>query len=58
MGAGLGALGAGVIRTSLETYTPAWVVAGVICLAAAGVVLRIGRGSVQAPPVVGTAAPR
>ncbi|WP_254380081.1 MFS transporter [Corallococcus exiguus] len=53
---GLGALGAGVIRTSLETYTPAWVVAGVICLAAALVVLRIGRGSASSPPVVGAPA--
>ncbi|NOJ92423.1 MFS transporter [Corallococcus coralloides] len=52
VGAGLGALGAGVIRTSLETYTPAWVVAGVICLAAALVVLRIGRGAGSSPPVV------
>ncbi|RKI37475.1 MFS transporter [Corallococcus sp. AB004] len=56
VGAGLGALGAGVIRTSLETYTPAWVVAGVICLAAALVVLRIGRGSASSPPVVGAPA--
>ena len=57
VGAGLGALGAGVIRTSLETYTPAWVVAGVICLAAALVVLRIGRGAAASPPVVGAPAP-
>ncbi|QAT82970.1 major facilitator family transporter [Corallococcus coralloides] len=35
------------IRTSMETYTPAWVVAGGICLAAALVVLRIGRGTAQ-----------
>ncbi|MHA7628520.1 MFS transporter [Corallococcus sp. M7] len=56
VGAGLGALGAGVIRTSLETYTPAWVVAGVICLAAALVVLRIGRGTASSPPVVGAPA--
>src|SRR5207245_10436545 len=43
IGAGIGALGAGVIRSSLTTYTPAWVVAGAICLLAALVVLRIGR---------------
>ncbi|MDC0714872.1 MFS transporter [Stigmatella sp. ncwal1] len=43
VGAGVGALGAGVVRTSLETYTPAWVVAGVICMAASVLVLRIGR---------------
>jgi predicted MFS family arabinose efflux permease len=44
VGAGAGALGAGVVRTALETYTPAWVVAGLICIAAALLVLRIGRG--------------
>ena len=43
IGAGFGALGAGIIRTSLTTYTPAWIVAGSICLVAAVVVLRIGR---------------
>jgi predicted MFS family arabinose efflux permease len=43
IGAGIGALGAGVIRSRLTTYTPAWVVAGAICLVAAMVVLRIGR---------------
>ncbi|MGZ6126349.1 MAG: MFS transporter [Myxococcales bacterium] len=48
IGAAIGALGAGVIRSSLTTYTPAWVVAGVICLIAAVVVLRIGR---RAAPV-------
>jgi hypothetical protein len=41
----VGALGAGVIRTTLATYTPAWVAAGSICLIAALVVLRIGRGA-------------
>jgi len=44
VGAGVGALGAGVIRSSLTTYTPAWVAAGAICLMAAVIVLRIGRG--------------
>ena len=43
IGAGVGALGAGVIRSSLTTYTPAWVTAGAICLVAAVIVLRIGR---------------
>jgi predicted MFS family arabinose efflux permease len=43
IGAGMGALGAGVIRSSLTTYTPAWVAAGAICLLAALIVLRIGR---------------
>ena len=48
IGAGVGALGAGVIRSTLTTYTPAWVTAGAICLVAAVVVLRIGR---RAPAV-------
>jgi sugar phosphate permease len=43
IGAGTGALGAGVARTLLSTYTPAWVVAGLICLVAAVLVLRVGR---------------
>ncbi|HZX96686.1 MAG TPA: MFS transporter [Myxococcales bacterium] len=47
IGAGVGALGAGLIRTSLTTYTPAWVTAGIICLVAAAVVLRIGRQGVD-----------
>jgi len=48
IGAGLGALGAGVIRSTLTTYTPAWVAAGAICLLAALIVLRIGRGRARA----------
>ena len=43
IGAGVGALGAGLVRSSLATYTPAWVAAGAICILAALVVLRIGR---------------
>jgi MFS family permease len=43
IGAGIGALAAGVVRTRLETYTPAWVAAGAICIGAAVLVLRIGR---------------
>jgi len=43
VGAGVGALGAGVIRSEMTTYTPAWVIAGVICLVAAAAVLWIGR---------------
>ena len=53
IGAGIGALGAGVIRSTLTTYTPAWVAAGAICLIAAVTVLRIGR---RAPrPVLASA---
>ncbi|HEX4353707.1 MAG TPA: hypothetical protein VHZ95_12345 [Polyangiales bacterium] len=36
-----------MIRTHVETYTPAWLGAGVICLAAALLVLRIGRAGAQ-----------
>jgi predicted MFS family arabinose efflux permease len=43
LGAGAGALIAGVVRTQTETYTPAWLGAGVICLIATVVVLRIGK---------------
>jgi sugar phosphate permease len=48
IGAASGALAAGIVRTSLLTYTPAWIVAGGICMVAAFLVLRIGRGN-QAP---------
>jgi predicted MFS family arabinose efflux permease len=43
IGAATGALSAGLVRSSMLTYTPAWVVAGGICLIAAVLVLRIGR---------------
>jgi predicted MFS family arabinose efflux permease len=48
IGAGFGALAAGVVRTEADTYTPAWLGAGIICLIAAVVVLRIGRSSAPA----------
>ena len=44
IGAGLGALAAGVVRTGLSTHRSAWVTAGLICMVAAVIVLRIGRG--------------
>jgi sugar phosphate permease len=43
IGAGVGALAAGVVRTQVETYTPAWVGAGAICVVAAVIVTQIGR---------------
>ena len=49
IGAASGALAAGMVRTALLTYTPAWIVAGGICLLAAVLVLRIGRD--QAPRI-------
>lgn len=44
VGAGVGAFAAGAIRTTATTYTPAWISAGTLCLATAGVVLLIGKG--------------
>ncbi|HEY0189640.1 MAG TPA: MFS transporter [Kofleriaceae bacterium] len=43
IGASVGALTAGIVRTETHTYTPAWLGAGMICIAASVVVLRIGR---------------
>jgi predicted MFS family arabinose efflux permease len=43
IGAALGALGAGAVRTAFATYTSAWVAAGALCLVAAVLVTRIGR---------------
>jgi MFS family permease len=50
IGAAVAAGVAGVIRTSLGTYTLAWWGAGVLCLFAAGMSLSIGRDR-TAPPV-------
>src|SRR5258708_22723122 len=47
LGAGAGALGAGILRTNLSSYTAAWVIAGGICICAAVIVLRIGKGQKQ-----------
>jgi len=49
IGAGLGALGAGVVRTELSTYTPAWVTAGLISMVAAVMVLGIGAVRAASP---------
>ncbi len=49
LGAGTAALGAGVFRTIFDTYLPAFLVAGVACLAAALFVLWIGRRGSTAP---------
>ncbi len=43
IGASFGALSAGIIRTSTATYTLAFLAAGVFCLVAAVLVLRIAR---------------
>jgi len=54
IGASFGALGAGIVRTSTATYTLAFLAAGVFCLVASGLVLRIGRWK----PVVGGGVPQ
>jgi sugar phosphate permease len=56
IGAGVGALAAGVVRTEVETYTPAWLGAGIICLLAAVIVLRIGRTAAHRRTVAALAA--
>ena len=43
LGAAPAAFGAGAVRTSLGSYQVAFVTAGVFCLLAAGMVIRIGR---------------
>lgn len=43
LGAATAAFGAGAVRTSLGSYQVAFVTAGVFCLLAAGMVIRIGR---------------
>ncbi|BAH40308.1 MAG TPA: MFS transporter [Gemmatimonas aurantiaca] len=45
LGAASIAYGAGVIRTAQETYTPAFLLAGALCLVAAGLALSIRRKS-------------
>jgi MFS family permease len=52
LGAGFGSFMAGFVRTEAATYTPAWLGAGVICLVAAVVVLRIGRAARPTVPVL------
>ena len=44
IGAAVAAYGAGWLRSSLETYLEAFIVAGVACVIAAAAVLWIGRG--------------
>ncbi len=53
VGAGVAALGAGIIRTEMGAYNPAFLVSGGLCLCAALMALRIGRGrSTERPPVL------
>jgi len=52
VGAGLAALGAGVVRTALGDYRLAFVTSGAVCLVAALLALAIGRGSAREPAAV------
>lgn len=54
IGAAVAALAAGMVRARLSTYTPAWIVAGGVCLVAALLVLRIGRAGQRAPVLSGS----
>jgi MFS family permease len=47
LGSGFAAFGAGALRTWLGDYQIAFMSSGLLCLVAAGVVIRIGRGSRQ-----------
>jgi len=51
-GAGVAAFGAGLSRTTLQSYLPAFFVAGALCVVAALIVLAISRPK----PVVAAAA--
>src|SRR5262249_9827722 len=44
VGAGMAALGAGIIRTAFGEYRMAFMTSGILCLVAAGCALAIGRG--------------
>ena len=50
IGAGFGALSAGIIRTSTATYTLAFLAAGAFCLVASVLVLRIARAKRRLGP--------
>jgi predicted MFS family arabinose efflux permease len=53
IGAAVAALGAGYLRTSLDSYLQAFIIAGLFCLATAGLVLLIGRERPTAPVPAG-----
>ncbi len=53
VGAGAAALGAGIVRAEVGAYNPAFLVSGGLCLCAALLALRIGRGrSAERPPAL------
>jgi predicted MFS family arabinose efflux permease len=56
LGAASAAFGAGLSRTSLASYLPAFFIAGALCLIAAGLVLTLGKFEAKPAPVNGEAA--
>jgi predicted MFS family arabinose efflux permease len=50
VGAAFASYGAGMVRTSQESYTPAFIAAGVLCLIAALIVLPIAKGKSALAP--------
>ena len=50
LGAAFAALGAGLLRASLGTYTIASMISGGLCIVGALIVLRIGRGRTRSVP--------
>jgi predicted MFS family arabinose efflux permease len=51
LGAAFAALGAGLLRASLGSYTMATMISGSLCIVAAGMVLRINKAPRQAQMV-------
>jgi sugar phosphate permease len=56
LGASMAAFGAGAIRTELGEYRIAFLIAGLLCLAAGGSFLTAGRRALGAPLLVPTEA--
>jgi len=52
IGAGMAALGAGILRTELGDYRYAFLSSGMLCLVAAGLALTIARGARRAQPAL------
>lgn len=52
VGAAIAAFGAGAVRTWLGSYQVAFLTAGILCLIASGLVIRIGRAAPTAAPAL------
>jgi hypothetical protein len=51
LGAATAAIGAGVSRTQLATYLPAFLASGLLCIVAAGLTLRLNAGAGTPAPL-------